>query len=364
MLRVARIIGIGMNADRTRSGWKAAAVLAAGIALSTAGIVYAAAASDDDQASLAREKVQAEDVPDPVTQALKAAVRNGSIPEGHAIWSEARAIQVYSLLTDGPPGSNREAKTEAYLDQTAAELDAMVSAGKLSAEDAEAKLIALENQVASKEEFALKMASGDRSESEVYLDQAAAKLDALVMKGELSAEDAEAKMIALEKQIAVKEEFASRMEIADKSKTEAYLELVAAELDALVKSGELSAEDAEAKMIAIENSVKVDAQPGSLDARTVLRAVKRVDLTRAQQAEIRDIERAVIGAYRKISRKDQQAHTELAEQVKAEIAELLDGEQIEQFESALKRLDRGRRRSEREQRRDGGRQRDRKPREP
>ena len=238
MLRVARIIGIGMNADRTRSGWKAAAVLAAGIALSTAGIVYAAAASDDDQASLAREKVQAEDVPDPVTQALKAAVRNGSM-------SEARAIQVYSLLTDGPPGSNREAKTEAYLDQTAAELDAMVSAGKLSAEDAEAKLIALENQVASKEEFALKMASGDRSESEVYLDQAAAKLDALVMKGELSAEDAEAKMIALEKQIAVKEEFASRMEIADKSKTEAYLELVAAELDALVKSGELSAEDAE-----------------------------------------------------------------------------------------------------------------------
>ena len=357
MLRVARIIGIGMNADRTRSGWKAAAVLAAGIALSTAGIVYAAAASDDDQASLAREKVQAEDVPDPVTQALKAAVRNGSM-------SEARAIQVYSLLTDGPPGSNREAKTEAYLDQTAAELDAMVSAGKLSAEDAEAKLIALENQVASKEEFALKMASGDRSESEVYLDQAAAKLDALVMKGELSAEDAEAKMIALEKQIAVKEEFASRMEIADKSKTEAYLELVAAELDALVKSGELSAEDAEAKMIAIENSVKVDAQPGSLDARTVLRAVKRVDLTRAQQAEIRDIERAVIGAYRKISRKDQQAHTELAEQVKAEIAELLDGEQIEQFESALKRLDRGRRRSDREQRRDGGRQRDRKPREP
>ena len=357
MLRVARIIGIGMNADRTRSGWKAAAVLAAGIALSTAGIVYAAAASDDDQASLAREKVQAEDVPDPVTQALKAAVRNGSM-------SEARAIQVYSLLTDGPPGSNREAKTEAYLDQTAAELDAMVSAGKLSAEDAEAKLIALENQVASKEEFALKMASGDRSESEVYLDQAAAKLDALVMKGELSAEDAEAKMIALEKQIAVKEEFASRMEIADKSKTEAYLELVAAELDALVKSGELSAEDAEAKMIAIENSVKVDAQPGALDARTVLRAVKRVDLTRAQKAEIRDIERAAIAAYRKISRKDKQAHTELAEQLKAEIAELLDGEQIEQFESALKRLDRGRRRSEREQRRDGGRQRDRKPREP
>ncbi len=142
------------------------------------------------------------------------------------------------------------------------------------------------------------------------------------------------------------------------------LELVAAELDALVKSGELSAEDAEAKMIAIENSVKVDAEPGSLDARTVLRAVKRVDLTRAQQDEIRDIERAAIGAYRQISRKDKQRHAELAEQLKAEIAELLDGEQIEQFQSALKRLDRGGRGAEREQRRERGRPRDRKPREP
>lgn len=276
-----------MIADRPRSGLKPTALLVAGMALSTAGIAYAAASSDDDKATLTAEKAPAEAVPDPVTQALKAAVRNGSI-------SEERAIQVYSLLTDGLPGSSRQAKTEAYL------------------------------------------------------EQAAAKLDAMVMTGELSAEDAEAKMIALENQIAFKEGLASGMEIGGRAKTEAYLELVAAELDALVKMGELSAGDAEAKMISIENAVTVEAKPGSLDARTVLRAVKRVDLTRAQKDEIRDIEREAIGAYRKISRKDKQGHTELAERVKAEITELLDGEQIEQFESALKRLDRSSRRGERE----------------
>ena len=164
MLRAARIVGIGMNADRTRSGWKTAALLLAGMALSAAGIAYAAAFSDDDKAVQTTQKAQAKDAPDPVTLALKAAVRNGSI-------SEERAIQVYSLLTDGLPGSNREAKTEAYLEQAATKLDAMVSAGKLSAEDAEAKMIALENQIAIKEERAFKMESGDKSATDAYLEQ-------------------------------------------------------------------------------------------------------------------------------------------------------------------------------------------------
>jgi polyhydroxyalkanoate synthesis regulator phasin len=323
------------------------------MALSTTGIVYAVAAPDDDKAVQTTQKAPAKEAPDPVTLALKAAVRNGSM-------SEAHAIGVYSLLTDGLPGSSKQGQVEAYVDQAAVKLDALVMSGELSAEDAEAKLIALEHQIARKQELALELESGGGPETEAYLDQAAAKLDTLVMKGELSAEDAESKLVALEQQIAVKEEFASRMEIAGKSKTEAYLELVAAELDALVKSGELSADDAEAKMIAVANAVDVAAKPASRDARTVLRAVKRVDLTRSQKDEIRDIERAAIGVYRQISRKDQQGHTELAEQVKGEITELLDREQIEQFQAALKHLNRG---AERE-RRERGRQLDRKPREP
>lgn len=408
MHRIARIAAIGRHAERTRPVWKATALLTAGMALSAAGITYAVAFSDDDKAVQTAQPAQAKDTPDPFTLALKAAVRNGSMAEEHA-------IQIYSFLTKGVPGSNKRGKTVPYLEEVAAKLDAMVMAGMLSAEAAEGKMIALEQQIASKEQhasgfreelasrmqndrmskteaylelaaekldeivmtgeltaedaearlnaiekrivfgqvLASKMENEGKTKSEAYLELTAAKLGAMVLAGELSAEDAEAKMIALEQEIAVKE-IASRMENDGESKTDAYLEQVAAELDAMVKAGKLSAEDAEAKLIAIENSIAAKSKSGSGDARTVLRAAKRVDLNRDQKDEIREIERGTIGAYRRISRKNKEGHTELAEQVKAEITKLLDAEQIEQFEAALKRLGRGNRRVERKQLRQRG----------
>lgn len=358
MLGITRMVGIGMNADRTRPVWKAASLLLAGVCLSTAGIAYAAASSGDDKAAQTAENVQqAEAALDPVTRALKAAVRNGSM-------SEEDALQTYWLLTNGRRGSGEKERKGTDLEQAAAKLDAMVTAGKLSAEDAEAKMSALKEKRAFEEELVSKMESEGKSKTEAYLEQAAAKLDQAVEAGKLSAEDAEAKMDALEKRIAFKEEMASKLEIDGKFNAEAYLELVAERLEALVKTGELSAEDAEARLIAIKNSVTVNSKAVSLDARTVLRAVKRVDLDRDQKDEIRDIEREVQRVYRKISRKNKQGHTELAEQVKAEITGLLDAEQIEQFEAVLERLDRGGRRGEREQGRQRGRQSDREPREP
>ena len=404
MSRIARIVGIAMNTDRARPVWTATALLMAGMALTTAGLAYAAAFSDDDKAGQPTRSAQEKDAPDPVTLALKAAVENGSMDEEHA-------IQIYTLLVKGVPGSSRNDKTEAYLEEVAAKLDAAVAAGKLSAEDAVGKMIALEKRIASKarlasrfeEELASRMQNDGMSKTEAYLDLAAAKLDEIVQTGELSAEDAEAKLIAIEQSILFVQALNSKMENEGKTKTEAYLELIAAdldravdlgklsaedaeaklialaqqiaakeelasrnerdsgldievylkqiaaELDAMVKAGKLSAEDAEAKLIAIENSIA--AKAGSLDARTVLRAAKRVDLNRDQKDEIRDIERATIGAYRKISRKDKEGHNELAERVKAEITAMLDAEQIEQFEAALKRLDRNSRRDEPKQRR-------------
>lgn len=115
---------------------------------------------------------------------------------------------------------------------------------------------------------------------------------------------------------------------------------IAEKLEAMVERGELSAEEAEAKLRAIENALGGKAKTGSLDARTVLRAIKRADLTSDQRERIRIIERQAIGAYRKISRKDKEAHTELATRIKAEIVKLLKPEQAEQFEAALERLDR------------------------
>jgi Spy/CpxP family protein refolding chaperone len=121
----------------------------------------------------------------------------------------------------------------------------------------------------------------------------------------------------------------------------------------MVERGELSAEQAEARLRAIEQAVAAEgnAKTGSLDARTVLRAVKRVDLTSDQKESIRIIERDAARAYHKISRKDKQAHTELAKLVKAKIDQLLSPEQAKQFEAALERLDRGSRRSQQPPRR-------------
>jgi polyhydroxyalkanoate synthesis regulator phasin len=106
----------------------------------------------------------------------------------------------------------------------------------------------------------------------------------------------------------------------------------------MVKRGEITAEEAEAKLLAIEKALGGKGGRATLDARTVLKAIKRVELTRDQKDNIRDIEREAIGAFRKISRKDKQAHAELATQVKAEIDKLLKPEQAEQFEAALKQL--------------------------
>ena len=365
MLSVAGIVGIGLNTGRTRSAPKAAALLLAGMALSTPGSAYAAAFSNQDKDAQPTQKAQAKDAPDPVTMALKAAVRNGSM-------SEERAMETYALLTTGLRGSKKQADTRDYLEKTAAKLDALVETGDLSAEDADAKLIAIETQIAAKAEFASRfddelasrMQTAGKSKTEAYLELVAERLDEIVLTGELSAEDAQARLIALEVRIAVNEQLASKMENEGKSKTEAYLELVAAKLEELVKAGKLSAADAEARMTALENSIAGKSKPGSLDARTVLRAAKRVDLNRDQQDELRDIEQITIAVYRKISRKDKQRHTELAEQVKAEITKLLDARQIDQFEAALKRLDRDSRRAERKQRRQSGPKREPKPREP
>lgn len=122
------------------------------------------------------------------------------------------------------------------------------------------------------------------------------------------------------------------------------------QLDATIKHFDEMGEGAEVGLIALASEGTVKSKPGSLDARTVLRATKRVDLNRDQKDDIRDIEQETIGDYRKISRKDKQGHTELAERVKAEITKLLDAEQIEQFEAALKRFDRGSRQRDRKTR--------------
>ena len=149
LYRITRIVGVDMNAGRTRPGWMAAAVLTAGILL-TAGFTYVTAFSSHGG--------------------------KGALPAA-------------------------KTKTEIYLEQVAAKLDAMVMEDELSVEDAEAKMIAMKKGIAAKVKGG---GLDEKPRTDAYLTQVWAKLRAQVAAGELSAEDAEAKMIALKKKIAAK----------------------------------------------------------------------------------------------------------------------------------------------------------------
>lgn len=87
-----------------------------------------------------------------------------------------------------------------------------------------------------------------------------------------------------------------------------------------------------------------DERRGPGDLRNVLRVAKRLRLSSEQKGELKDIEREAIGAYRKTGRRDREGQARLAAKVKEEIVQMLDAEQVEQFEEQLQRFERRNRR--------------------
>ncbi len=75
----------------------------------------------------------------------------------------------------------------------------------------------------------------------------------------------------------------------------------------------------------------------NLTIREVFRAVKQLRLDRDQKAQIRDIQREALGKYRKIGRRDHEGQARLADDVRKQIAELLDDEQLDRFDAQLRR---------------------------
>ncbi len=374
MDRIERISGFSANTHPKAKGWRLATRLTVTLVLAAAGIVRAATSDEDAErptdelawvlqdalaagdlspeeareayfedvypGSAAQAKIEGE--LEMVTAEIDAMVAAGALStedaDAKSTWlSEQRDRNEETAFAVEVRGLSR---SEAYLEQTATTLDAMVERGELSAEDAEAKLRAVEEQVAVKEELARDIANGDRSRTEAYLEQAAAKLDAMVERGELSAEDAEAKLSEYGEQLAFEETLAAKMKAEGKSKAVAYRELVAADIEASSKSGEGAGVVTGAGSAAVMIARGAQSKTDSLDFRTVLSAIRRVDLSGDQKRNIRNIRRQAIVAYRKISRKGKQARTDLAKRVKADIVELLNGKQTEQFGLALKRLDR------------------------
>jgi hypothetical protein len=106
------------------------------------------------------------------------------------------------------PGSATQAKIEGELEMVTAGIEAMVAAGELSTKVASAKLTWLREERVRNQEMAFAVEVRGLSLSEAYLEQTASTLDAMVERGELSAEDAEAKLSAVTEQVAAKEELA------------------------------------------------------------------------------------------------------------------------------------------------------------
>ncbi|MFH1748170.1 MAG: Spy/CpxP family protein refolding chaperone [Planctomycetota bacterium] len=71
------------------------------------------------------------------------------------------------------------------------------------------------------------------------------------------------------------------------------------------------------------------------DVRSILQAAKRLDLNEEQRRELNEIGQAAMRESRQLRRTDRDAQTELAERVKREIVEMLDGDQVPQFERML-----------------------------
>jgi beta-lactamase regulating signal transducer with metallopeptidase domain len=123
------------------------------------------------------------------------------------------------------------AKTDAYLEQVWAKLQVEVEAGNMSAEDAEAKMTAIKKQKC-----------GANSKTDAYLEQVWDKLQAQVEDGSLTAEDAETMMIALKKKY-------------DDQANRAKYEAVAMKIRAAIESGRITEEEGREKLGALRKSI-------------------------------------------------------------------------------------------------------------
>lgn len=86
----------------------------------------------------------------------------------------------------------------------------------------------------------------------------------------------------------------------------------------------------------VTGDAKTKAEPR--DIREVLRAARRLRLEGDQKIALHDIERDAAGEYRETDRRNKDEQAKLAASVRDQIAEMLDSDQVGQFEEALERV--------------------------
>ncbi len=202
-------------------------------------------------------------------------------------------------------------KTEAYLEQVNNKLNAAVEAGKMTEEEAAAKIEAIEEELAKK------------AEVDAYFGKVWANLQVQVEAGVLTAEDAEIMMAAVKKK-------------HDKQTKRDKYEAVVEKIKAAVDAGEITESEARAKMAAVRKKMfdkdKKDVDWGAIKQR-IEGAVERGDLTReeadAKYAEIK----------KRMAHGDKDHPADMGERIRHHLAENgFTEEQIEQTMGALRRV--------------------------
>lgn len=297
---------------------------------------------------------------------LKAAVARGELAEKQAWaqWRETRTVLIQDTLDAGEISGEvaeryrAELRRDALgqqLESLANELRTAVRAGDMTEDEGWAtwyeRKHRLINDALDTGEITLDDAEAIRQdvfkdEMDERLSGTGARLKAAVADGELTEQEAWAAW--MEAQLAYVQNAADSGEISKEFAAEFYRffeqSLAGARLKQAVANGELTEAEARAEWERLEASWDEaarqarGAQVEELDARVVLRALRRVRLSAEQRQEVRAIERRVGREYRRLDRRDKPAHTRLAISLKAEFEALLDAEQRERFATALERL--------------------------
>ena len=190
----------------------------------------------------------------------------------HLIYVCIALLALLALPVSMTLAQERDERTEAYLDTVWTQLMAKVESGEMSMEDAEAKILALEESCA------------ERAEIAAYFEQVRANLQAQVEAGTLDARDAETMMAA------VKEKHAEQAKIK-KYKT------IEREVRAAIKAGEITEKEGREKLAAVRKRIFSKDRKDSSDVkwRRVAGALSDAGIERGK---IRD----VIGAMKRIMR--------------------------------------------------------------
>ncbi len=224
-----------------------------------------------------------------VRKDLGAAVKAGKISREDAakrLAAAEKAIRERMAAGRRQPQAKKDqepdrARADAYVRDVWAKLQAAVKAGKMSQEDAHKKMGEVKKAVASRlknrddrghDRDDRDPDKDDRARVDAHLWAVWAKLQAAVKAGKMSQEDAHKKMGEVKKAVASRlknrddrghDKGDRDPDRGDRARVDAYLRAVWAKLQAAVKAGKMSEEDAAAKMTEIKKKVLGKKSPRS-----------------------------------------------------------------------------------------------------